>query len=199
MFVQVIKGRTTDAAALRARGDRWQEELRPGAKGYLGGTFGTADDGTFLVIARFADEAAAKASSDRPEQGAWWEETAKLVDGEATFRESSDVSTLFDGGSDSAGFVQIMEGTVADRAKAEAFETPEMEAQLRAARPDLLGSIRIWFDGGSFVEAAYFTNEAAAREGEASAEFAGPQEAYIELFGDMTFTDLRDPQVTGPA
>lgn len=198
MFVQVIKGRTTDPAALRARGERWHTELRPGAVGYLGGTFGTADDGTFLMLARFVDDAAAKANSDRPEQGAWWDETAKLVDGEATFRESSDVSTLFDGGSDRATFVQIMEGTVSDRAKAEAFETPALEAELRAARPDLLGSLRVWFDGGSYIEAAYFTSEADARTGEASPDFAGPHEDYTALFGEMTFTDLRDPLLTGP-
>ncbi len=199
MFVQVIKGRTTDAAALRARGEQWRDEVRPGAVGYLGGTFGVADDGTFLVIARFADEAAARASSDRPEQTAWWEETAKLIDGEATFRESSDTSTLFGGPSDEATFVQVMDGTVSDRAKAEAFETSEMEAQLRAARPDLLGSLRVWFDGGSYIEAAYFTSEEDARKGETSDEFAGPQEEYTALFGEMTFTDLRDPQHTGPA
>ena len=198
MFVQVIKGRTTDAKALRARADAWAEELRPGAKGYLGGTFGIADDGTFFVFARFADEAAAKANSDRPEQSAWWEETAKLLDGEATFRESSDITTLFDGGSDDAGFVQVMEGTVSDRAKAEGFETSELEAQLRTARPDLLGALRAWFDGGSYAEAAYFTSEAEARKGEAS-EGGGPPPEYLEAFGPMTYTDLRDVQLTGPA
>ena len=199
MFVQVIKGRTKDAAALRARGEGWGEELRPGATGYLGGTFGIADDGTFFVIARFADEAAAQANSERPEQGAWFEETAKLFDGEPSFRESTDVSELFGGGSDDAGFVQVMEGTVSDRAKAEAFETPEMEAELHAARPDLLGGLRVWFDGGSYVEAAYFTSEADARKGESSSEFAGPQEEYMALFGEMSFTDLRDPLLDGPA
>lgn len=199
MFVQVIKGRTSDAAALRARGQQWQRELRPGATGYLGGTFGIAEDGTFFILARFADDVAAKASSDRPEQGAWWAETAGLIEGEATFRESSDVSTMFGGGSDGATFVQIMEGKVADRAKAEAFETPEMEAQLRAARPDLLGSLRVWFADGSFVEAAYFTSETDARAGEAKGDFAGPQEEFMALFGAMTFTDLRDPELTGPA
>jgi hypothetical protein len=199
MFVQVIKGRTGDIEGWLARGRLWNEELRPGAAGFLGSTAGAASDGTVFVIARFADEAAATANSDRPEQGSWWEETARLFDGDPSFRNSSDVSQLFGGGSDTATFVQIMEGTVADRAKAEAFETPELEAQLRAARPDLLGSIRVWFDGGSFVEAAYFTSEADARKGETSADFAGPQEDYMALFGDMTFTDLREPILAGPA
>lgn len=196
MFVQVIKGHTNDAAALEARADAWEAEVRPGAIGHLGGTFGVADDGTFVVFARFEDEAAARANSDRPEQGAWWSTVEPLIDGQATFRESSDVQTLFDGGSNDAGFVQVMEGTCADRAKAASVETPEMLEQLRAARPDLLGSVRVWLDGGAFVEAAYFTSEEDARKGEGSDDFAGPQQEFTELFGEMTFTDLRRPRLT---
>ena len=199
MFVQVIKGRTNDADAVLRQGQRWIDEVRPGAKGYLGGTAGVADDGTVVVFVRFVDEAAARANSERPEQGAWWQEMAKLLDGEPTFRESSDISTLFDGGSDKAGFVQVMEGTVSDRAKAEAMETPELMAELRAARPDLLGSVRVWFEGGAFAEAAYFSSEADARKGEASDDFSGSQEEFANVFGEMTFVDLRKPQLSGPA
>jgi hypothetical protein len=193
MFVQVIEGKTKDPAGLRRQLERWRDELRPGATGYLGSTTGIADDGTFVTFARFADEAAARANSDRPEQGAWWDETAKLLVGDATFRESTDVSTTFEGGSDDAGFVQVMKGTVSDRAKAEAFETPEMLDQLRAARPDLIGGLRVWFPGGEFVEAAYFTSEEEARKGESSGDFSGPQEEFAALYGEMDFIDLRDP------
>jgi hypothetical protein len=196
MFVQVIKGRIRDAAAVRRRAELWREEVRPGAVGFLGSTAGIADDGTFIVFARFADEAAAKANSDRPEQGAWWEKTAKLFDAEPTFRESTDVTTMFDGGSDDAGFVQVMEGTVTDRAKAEALETPEMLEQLRSARPDLIGGLRVWFPGGSFAEAAYFTSEEDARKGESSSDFSGPEDAFAEVYGEMTFIDLHDPILT---
>jgi hypothetical protein len=167
--------------------------VKPGAIGFEGSTVGVADDGTFFALARFTDEGAAKANGDRAEQTAWWEETSKYFDGVPSFRESSDVSSIFGGGSNEAGFVQVMEGSVKDRAKAEAFETSEMLEQLRAARPDLLGSQRVWFGDGTYVEAAYFTSEAAARKGEQSDDFAGPQQEYVELFGDLTFTDLRDP------
>lgn len=198
MFVQVIKGRTSDADGLRRQMQRWSDEVRPGAVGFLGSTIGIADDGTFVAFARFADEAAAKANSQRAEQSAWWEETSKYFDGEPSFRESSDVATLLDGGSDTAGFVQVMEGTVRDRAKVEAAETPEMIDQLRAARPDLLGSVRVWFDGGAFAQAAYFTSEADARKAESSGKFSGPREDFVALFGEMTFVDLRDPILTPP-
>jgi hypothetical protein len=198
MFVQVIEGTTRDPQGLRAQSERWRAEVRPGAIGFLGSTVGIADDGTFVALARFADEAAARQNSERPEQHAWWATTEKLFAGEPTFRESSDVHTLFDGGADTAGFVQIMQGKVADRAKLESFETPELLEQLRRARPDLIGSLRVWFPGGEFVEAAYFTSEEEARRGEGSDEFAGPGEEFAALFGEMRYTDLRDPLLTGP-
>jgi hypothetical protein len=196
MFVQVIKSRTSDPDGLLRQAQRWSSDVRPDAIGFLGGTFGIADDGTFVALARFEDEASARANSERPEQQAWWEETTHLVDDDPTFRESSDVTMLFDGGSDDAGFVQVMEGKVSDRAKAEAWETPELLARLHAARPDLLGGLRVWLADGEFVEAAYFTSETDAREGESSTEFAGAQEEYTELFGEMTFLDLRRLQLS---
>jgi hypothetical protein len=196
MFVQIIKGRTTDRDGLRRQDERWRDELRPGAKGFLGSTFGIADDGTVVVFARFEDEAAAKANSERPEQSAWWEETSKFFDGEPAFRDSSDVSTLFEGGSNDARFVQIMEGKVPNRAKAEALETPELLEQLRAARPDLLGGLRVWFPDGEFVEAAYFTNEEEARKAEASSEFSDSNEQFADAYGDVNYIDLRDVTLT---
>ncbi len=193
MFVQVIKGKTSDPDGIRRAVDQWTADVAPGAAGFLGTTAGVADDGTSIAVVRFEDEASARANSERPEQGEWWQGMSALYDGEPTFRESSDTATLFDGGSDSAGFVQVMEGTVSDRAALEAMETDEMLAQLREARPDLLGSFRVWFEDGSFVDTAYFTSEEAAREGESSAEFEGPGEEFNKLFGEMTFTDLKDP------
>jgi hypothetical protein len=193
MLVQVIKGKTRDAAGVRRQMEQWRDKLRPGAVGFLGSTSGIAEDGTFIALARFADEASAKENADRPEQSAWWQETAKLFDGQPTFRDSSDTGTLFEGGSDQAGFVQVMEGTATDRTKAEAMETPELMEQLRQARPDLIGSVRVWFPDNSFVEAAYFTSEEEARRGESSSDFEGPGEEFAAAFGEMTFTDLRNP------
>jgi hypothetical protein len=198
MFVQIINGRVRDAEGVRQLDERWRKDLMPGAKGFLGSTIGITDDNRFIAFARFSDEAAARANSGRPEQGSWWAELEKCFDGPATFRESSDIALLFDGGSDKAGFVQVMEGSVSDRAKAEAFETPEMLDDLHAARPDLIGSIRAWFDGGKFVDMSYFTSEEDARKGEQSEAFSGPSEQYMQLFDDMSFLDLRNPILTSP-
>ena len=81
MFVQVIEGRTSDPEGLRAQFDKWVAELEPGATGYVGTTAGVAADGRVVVFARFESEDAARANSERPEQGAWWAETEKLLDG----------------------------------------------------------------------------------------------------------------------
>ncbi|HEX2384152.1 MAG TPA: hypothetical protein VHI95_16025 [Acidimicrobiales bacterium] len=196
MYVQVINGKTGDPEGLRRQLDKWREDVRPGAIGFVGSTVGVAEDGTFVAVVRFDDEAAAQANSSRSEQDAWWQETVKYFDGEPTFRASTDTGTIFGGGDDSAGFVQVMEGKVTDRAKAESMETPEMLDQLHKARPDLLGSFRVWFADGSFLEAAYFTSEAEARKGEKSSDFEGPGEEFAEVFGEMTFVDLKNPMIT---
>jgi hypothetical protein len=192
MFVQFIKGRTANPEGLKQQAERWRDEVKPGAIGFVGSTVGIAHDGTFVAVARFTDAAAARANADRPEQNAWWEATAPLFEGEPSFRESSDVTLLFEGGSDDASFVQVIEGTAKDRARVEAIET-EMLEQLRQARPDLLGGVRIWFADGAFAEVAYFTDEDEARKGESSAEFSGPQEEYMGLFGELSFIDLKAP------
>ena len=193
MYVQVINGHTSDAAGIKGQFDRWLTDCKPGAIGFLGSTVGVADDGTVVCVARFEDEASAAKNSERAEQTNWWTETEKYFDDAPTFRESKDTATMFDAGMDKATFVQIMQGTIKDRAKAEQLETSEMIEQLRKARPDLLGSFRVVFDDSSFLEAAYFTSEEEARKGEQSPDFQGPGEEFMEVFGEMTFVDLRDP------
>lgn len=193
MFVQVIQGKVADAAGLRRQADRWQEELRPGATGYLGSTAGIADDGTFLAFVRFATAEDAQRNSDRPEQGAWWADTAKCIDGEATFLQGDDVDTTLEGGSNQAGFVQIMEGTVTDRAALSEMER-QFLPQLQSLRPDLIGSVRLW-SGPQFTEAIYFTSESEARKGEqVMGEEAGEEfERWVDVIRDVRFLDLRDP------
>ena len=92
MFTQVIQGKTSQPDALRAAGDRWMEQLAPGATGWLGSTEGVTEDGRWIAVERFESEEAARRNSERPEQDQWWRETAKLFDGEATFRDSTDVT-----------------------------------------------------------------------------------------------------------
>ncbi len=193
MFIQVIQGRVSDPAGLRSRLDLWQKELRPGAAGYLGATGGVADDGTAIAVVRFESEEAARANSDRPEQGEWWSETAGYYDGDVRFMNCPEVDETLGGGSDTAGFVQIMQGRVRDKARVMAMEA-EFMPQLAEMRPDLIGGIRGW-DGDRFVEAIYFTSEADARKGEAamSEQPAEEMTEYMSLIEDLTYIDLKDP------
>lgn len=197
MFVQLIEGRTNDAAAMRRQFERWENDLRPGATGFLGSTVGVSDDGQAFVMARFESVEAAQANNDRPEQGEWWAETEKFFDGSASFTDSTDVSELIGGGSNDAGFVQVLKSSDIDRDRIEALDA-DLE-RVAHHRPDLIGGIRIWTGPGSCTEVAYFTSEAEARDGE-SAE--GPEEVqamfaeYGDLMGDTEFIDLRDPWLT---
>lgn len=193
MFVQVIQGKVADAEGLRRQVERWQEELRPGATGYLGSTAGIADDATFVAVVRFASADDARRNSDRPEQGEWWAETAKCLDGEPSFREGDDTATMLDGGSDQAGFVQIMQGTVTDREAATALEQ-EFLPELAARRPDVIGSVRLW-SGSDFLDAIYFTSEADARKGEEAMaqENSADLDRWAAVMKDVSYIDLRDP------
>ena len=195
MFVQVISGSVGDAAALREEWSRWDRDLRPGAIGFSGATAGVSDEGRFVALARFESAEAAAANSARPEQGEWWAAVAKTLSGEASFADSDDVETLMGGGSDDAGFVQIIEADDADRAALQAFDEL-FERHAASWRPEIVGALRVWTGPTSYVEAAYFTSEAAARAGEGSeppAELAPRMGEFREAMSTARFTDLSDP------
>jgi hypothetical protein len=197
MFVQIIEGTAADPEGLRRQMDRWIAELQPGATGYLGSTGGIADDGRAVLVARFASADAARANSDRPEQGQWWAETEKCFDGPVSFVDSTDVESFLAGGSDDAGFVQIMKGTGIDRARMQVIDQLFVQ-HAPEFRPDLIGAIRAWTGPGNYVEVAYFTSEAAAREGEQRqppAALAEHFEEFQELMAGVEFIDLPDPML----
>lgn len=195
MFVQVIEGRTSDPAAIAEHGERWQRELRPGATGYLGLTAGTTADGRTIAIVRFEDEASARANSERPEQGEWFQGMTKLYDGEPTFVESSDVTEWMGGGSDDAGFVQVMKSTGVDRGQVEKMD--EMFEPYTDLRSDLLGGLRIWTGSDSCIDVAYFTSEEEARAGEKAEMPAELTEKMADFdgIGATEYLDLTDPQL----
>ena len=201
MFIQVIQGKVGDEAGLRSAMDRWQAELMPGATGYLGTTAGFTEDGTFIALARFASPEAAQANSNRPEQGEWWAEMAKSFDGDVEFLDSSGIWTDLDGGSDEAGFVQVMRGRSDDIARMNELMSGYDE-QIHAARPEILGGVMIDGGDGRWVNAFYFTSEAAAREGEQKefpAEMQQDFEEGMRLGGEPTFFDLRAPVLVSPS
>lgn len=195
MFIQVMQGTVADRQGLRRQMDRWVAELKPGAAGWLGTTAGITDDGNFIAAARFESVEAARANSGRPEQGAWWAEAEKCFAGPVTFQDCTDVELRLGGGSDDAGFVQVMQGGPADRERVRQLDE-QFEEMARQYRPDIMGWVRAWQADGSFTELAYFTSEAAAREGEAKeppAERKHVLEEWREVVGELRFFDLREP------
>src|SRR5215213_11819847 len=202
MFVQVIKGRVADPARVKAALDRWAEELAPGAEGWLGTTAGVTEDGRFIAAARFESEEAARRNSDRPEQDRWWSETSQLFTGEASFRDSDDVTVDLAGEPDDAGFVQVIQGqgTDADRARELMAEDSEEWA---AFRPDIIASVAVGHEGGAYTMAMYFTSEAEAREGERKElppELKAQMEEMASLsVGEPEFFDLKQPWLYAPS
>lgn len=201
MFVQVIQGRTQQPQALVDAFDRWKAGLSSGATGWLGSTGGVTEDGRFIVVARFESEKAAMANSARPEQDAWWAETAKLLDGEAVFHNSTDVEVDVNGDPDQAGFVQVMQGRGSDpeRAKQLMAQDADKWAELR---PDVIGSVAIGHDEGAYTMVMYFTSEAEAREGERKElppELQAQMEEMNKLnIGEPEFFDLKQPSLNSP-
>jgi hypothetical protein len=197
MFVQVITGKTSKAAEVRAAFDRWIDELSPGAEGWLGSTAGVTEDGRLVALARFENEEAAQRNSDRAEQGQWWAEVAKLLDGEARFRNSVDVMPDLRGNPDQAGFVQIMQGQQGPDPKRAQELMNENSDEWAAFRPEVLGSLGISHPDNTWTMALYFTSEAEAREGERKEpppELQAQMEEMNKLsVGEPEYFDLKDP------
>ncbi|MDP1806699.1 MAG: hypothetical protein Q8K72_16090 [Acidimicrobiales bacterium] len=195
MFVQVMEGRVGDVEGLRAQVDRWRAELAPGANGFLGTTAGVTGDGNVIALVRFESEEAARANSDRPEQGEWWAATSGLYEGDVTFTDCPDADTFGAGGSDDAGFVQVIKGR-ADRA-ALASIAAETDEILQRTRPDVLGGIVAWPGDGTFIQTVYFTSEAEARANEkrepATDEEREAWERMSSLMQMDAFIDISEP------
>ena len=196
MFIQVIQGKVSNDADVRAAMERWQQDVSPDAKGWLGSTAGVTDDGRFIAIARFESAEAARANSDRPEQDSWWTETSKLFTGEVTFKDSEDVDEDIGGDPDQAGFVQVMQGSGSDPARAREIMAQDSD-KWAEFRPDVIGSLAVQHDGGAYTMAIYFTSENDAREGEKKEpppELKAQMEELDALStGEPEFFDLKQP------
>ena len=201
MFAQVIQGKTSNPQGLEAALDRWLQELAPNATGWLGSTSGVTEDGRAIAVVRFESEDDARRNSNRPEQDQWWSETAKLYDGEATFLDSTDVTVDLQGDPDRAGFVQIMRGRSNDPERAKQLMDQDSD-KWAAFRPDMLGSVAIGHDDGSYTMVMYFVSEAEAREGERKEpppELLAQMEEMNKLsVGEPEYFDLKQPLINSP-
>lgn len=204
MFVQVIQGRTSDAAGVRRLMERWVDEIGPSASGWLGSTFGVTADGEAIGIARFESADAAQANSGSQQQSAWYEEFSKHFDGPLSFHDCDEADTFLAGGSDEAGFVQFIQGRITDaeRLRRAMAGMTSMTAD-GFSRPDLVGGVVAFHrDEDVMTQVAYFTSEAEAREWESKApppDMEAAMSDWSESITDLRFSDLTDPWLYSPS
>jgi hypothetical protein len=193
MFLQVLRGRATDSAGIMRQLDRWLEELSPSAEGWLGSTAGVTDDDRFIASFRFETQEAAQRNSNRSEQTQWWNEFSKHLD-TPRFWDCTLVEEYKEGGSDEAGFVQVIMGRVLDP---EDFREA-VRSMAGSPRDDVIGSVSAW-DGSHFTEFVYFTSEEEAREGERSRPQTIALEKIWPRTQDLEYFDLRRPWFASPS
>ncbi len=188
MFIQVIQSKSTRRDEVRALIEEWRQQSNEGT-GFLGGTYGFTDDDDFIGVVRFESKEKAMVNSDRPETDAMAKRMAELMDGPPTFHDCDDVTVWMDGGSDDAGFVQVIQGRTddPDRLKEVMSDAP---GDMREQRPDIIGGTFALEDDGTFTNTIAFTDEASAREGEKN---SSPPEEMMTLMSDLKYFDLRDP------
>ncbi|TQL66414.1 hypothetical protein FB381_0269 [Nocardioides albertanoniae] len=191
MFIQMIQGPCTRQDEAHQVLDEWRRELAPGATGWLGGTYGFTDDDQLVAVVRFESREAAMANSDRPEQGEWAAKMDAVMDGPMEFHDCDDVTLMMDGGSDDAGFVQIIRGRVDDPSRLKAMVADT--TMLHEARPEILGGTLAIEADGSFIDTIAFTNEADARKGEQIEPPADVRREPDYAMKGATYYDLHHP------
>jgi hypothetical protein len=197
MFIQILQGRVADEAGVRGEVERWQGELGADAPGWLGLTAGIGDDRTFLIVFRFASEAAVRANEARPEVSSWRAAVKQHLVGPVRLDQCPVVRTPKTGSPARAGFVRVLQGRVADPRRLAAVRE-EFERGLQR-QPHLLEVVVGEHEGGQryFTEVASFVSERAVR----AAERAMPVESAVQLGMVRSFmerlrlVELHDPWV----
>jgi hypothetical protein len=118
----------------------------------------------------------------------------KIVE-DVTFHDCSRVETLFGGGKNEAKFVQVMQGRIKDKAKADTMFTKGAEAEkvLGGARPDVIGEVvAIHDDGDTYTDVVYFSSEEEARANEAKPMPEEAQQMMQEMDAAIEVTEYLD-------
>jgi len=162
--------------------------------GWLGGTYGFTDDDQFVGVVRFTSQSAAESAGMRPDAGMRWAAASDCFDGMPEIHMSEDVTLMLNGGSDDAGFVQVMRGRIGNIEKLREMNgDTAMTSMLHEARPDIIGGTLVIEADGSFIETIAFTSEAEARAGEQRempAEVAADMAAAMQ---EVAYLDLHRP------
>ncbi|MDT3443748.1 MULTISPECIES: hypothetical protein [unclassified Pseudofrankia] len=200
MFLQVIQGRVPDRAAMRAQHERWLADIGSGTPGWLGSTAGITEDDRFICLSRFASVEALAKLSARSDHREWWARTERLFLGPVVTTEFADAVLMIEGGSDDAGFVQVIQGRTTDPWRLRSLEK-ELLRYLPEGRQDIIGGLAAVGPDGRFVRVFYFSSEELARAGEHGEQLPEIEEVLFdmrELTGEPTYHDLRHPWLVSP-
>jgi hypothetical protein len=193
VFIQMVSGSCSQQEDMRMLVDDWCANMAS-QPGWLGGTYGFTDDGRFMGVVRYESAAMCRELCDAEGAGAWWAAAEQLFDGSPEIHQSQDVSIMLQGGSDDAGFVQIMRGKVANADMLRKMTTDqEMTSMMHEARPDIIGSTLIIEDDGTFTETIAFTDEESARIGEKKEMPADVAADFEGAISEVEYYDLHRP------
>jgi hypothetical protein len=193
VFIQMVLGACSQQDDMRMLVDEWCGQMR-GRYGWLGGTYGFTDDGQFVGVCRFDGPGSAREWAGDAEAGMWWAAAEEVFDGAPEIHESDDVTLMLDGGSDHAGFVQVMRGRVTNLdALKRIMSDHEMTSMLHQARPEIIGATLAIEDDGTFTETVAFTDEATARRGEQSDAYSDQADEFTSTMEDVRYYDLHHP------
>jgi hypothetical protein len=201
MFIQITQGRATNPPGIRRDLGRWHRQLAADADGWLGSTTGITEDGWSITVVHFASEEHARRNSDRPEQREWWRDASQHL-ARVVFHDAPKVHTYLDGGSDQAGFVQVIQGHSDDLERMASLARDQEQVLAREA-PHILGVTVAEHAGppGDFTQIVYFTSERDARSYDQGGieEDAPAQQERRSLMTNLRSFDLRDPQMLRPS
>jgi hypothetical protein len=119
-----------------------------------------------------------------------------VMDGPVEFHDCDDVTLFLDGGSDEAGFVQVIRGRVDDPARIKAMFADT--TTLHEMRPDIIGGTLAVEDDGTFTETIAFRDEESARAGEQTEPPAEVRDVLASMMQGATFYDLHRPWFESP-
>jgi hypothetical protein len=193
VFIQMVEGACSQKDDMRMLVDDWCNRMAD-EPGWLGGTYGFTDDDRFLGVVRYESAAACQQCCAAADAGMWWAAAEEMFDGKPEIHQSEDVMMMLDGGSDDAGFVQVMRGKVGNPDKLRRIMTDQdMTSMLHQARPDIIGATMLIEDDGSFTETVSFTDEDSARKGEAMEMPAEVAADLQEAMAEVNYYDLHKP------
>ena len=103
----------------------------------------------------------------------------ECFEGDVTFHDCDNVTMFLEGGADDAGFVQVIQGRLADPERFRRYMEQPMDT-LTKTRPEIIGGTIAIDENGYFTETVAFRSEAEAREGERKEMPSEVQQQFAE-------------------